>query len=99
MSAMMKKVTKAFVLAVIFAIGCYVSYWQGWSTGNSHGYFQGSNNRAESSSIRHHYEFKQNGNSIFRFDLDTGESCWLQLGKADANEEDGLMHPMQQCSR
>ena len=30
---------------------------------------------------KHRYEFKQNGVSIFRFDLDTGESCWLQLAK------------------
>jgi hypothetical protein len=49
--------------------------------------------------IQHHYEFQQHGVSIFRFDLDTGESCWLQLDKEDAQEEDRLTYPMQQCSR
>jgi hypothetical protein len=34
--------------------------------------------------VKHHYEFQQRGASIFRFDLDTGEACWVQLSEADA---------------
>lgn len=40
---------------------------------------------------QHHYEFKQNGASIYRFDLDTGEACWMQLSQADAGT------PMAHC--
>jgi len=35
--------------------------------------------------VQHRYEFQQKGASIFRFDLDNGEACWMQLSEADAH--------------
>jgi hypothetical protein len=40
---------------------------------------------------QHHYEFKQNGASIYRFDSDTGDACWIQISVADQNT------PMTRC--
>jgi hypothetical protein len=33
----------------------------------------------------HRYEFKQDGATIYRFDLSTGDACWLQLSQLNAN--------------
>jgi hypothetical protein len=95
-----KGVGLALAAIVGFGIGCYISYAVGHAAGESHGYFRG---RQQTDSVKvpekHRYEFRQNGVSIFRFDLDSGESCWLQLGGADAREEDHLKSPMQQCPK
>lgn len=45
-----------------------------------------------SKAVQHHYEFKQNGASIYRFDLETGDACWIQLSQADAGT------PMSHCA-
>jgi hypothetical protein len=95
-----KKWIKASALVIVFVIGCYLSYWRGWSTGNWEGFNRGDTACIQSPvQVKHHYEFKQHGVSIFRFDLDTGESCWLQLSKEDDAEEKYLVNPMQHCSQ
>jgi hypothetical protein len=98
---MKKKVIQTSVSVVVLGIGCYISYMVGYDAGRTHGWYsgyaEGKTINAPASSVKHHYEFKQRGVSIFRFDLDTGESCWLQLSKEDAQEEDHLTNPMQQC--
>ncbi len=100
-----KKIGFLFGAAVVFIIGYFVGHYIGWNVGYKSGFDSGADtvekewtNYGKEHPAQHHYEFKQNGVSIFRFDLDTGESCWLQLGKADAEEEDHLASPMQQCS-
>lgn len=39
----------------------------------------------------HHFTFQERGASIFRFDSDTGQACWMQLSQADAGT------PVPQC--
>jgi hypothetical protein len=102
---MKKKLLLLCAAVVICGIAFYVGYSVGHTDGfkgYEAGYKEGlseSNQHPTPLAEKHHYEFKQNGVSIFRFDLDTGESCWLQLGAADAREEDHLTSPMQQCSK
>ena len=104
---MKKKMLLSFVAVVICGISFYVGYSVGRTNGFKEyeaGYKQGlsenyGNQHPTASAETHRYEFKQNGVSIFRFDLDTGETCWLQLGPADVREEDHLTNPMQQCSK
>jgi hypothetical protein len=79
------------------AIGYRMVYSVGYSAGHSQGYIE-SAARANVPE-KHHYEFKQNGSSIFRLDSETGESCWIQLSEADGRIEDHLTYPMQQCSQ
>jgi hypothetical protein len=86
------------VCAIVYDVGYSGGRAAGFSSGYKTGVDQGHQDGAASTQ-QHHYEFKQNGVSIFRFDLDTGGSCWLQLGGADAREEDHLTNPMQQCSK
>ncbi len=96
----MKRAGFLFGATAIFGIGCFVSYFVGYNAGKSHGYSEG-HQHADSADLleKHHYEFKQNGASIFRFDSNTGESCWIQLSDADGHIEDRLTHPMQQCTQ
>jgi len=98
--------TKKMLLSVGAVLACGIAYSLGYSSGRTDGFGSGYKNGVDqghqdnvASAGKHHYEFKQNGVSIFRFDLDTGESCWLQLGPADAHEEDHLTNPMQQCPK
>lgn len=107
----MRKAWLLLAAIVIFAVGCFIGhayhaqqrYEQAWAAGNKSGFDSGANvvenEWAKYNQGNHHYEFKQNGVSIFRFDLNSGESCWIQLGGADAREEDHLTSPMQQCPK
>jgi hypothetical protein len=97
---------KKILLSVGGVAVCVIVYSMGYSSGRTDGFSSGYKTGVDqghqdgaASAQQHHYEFKQNGVSIFRFDIDTGESCWLQLGPADAREEDHLTNPMQQCSK
>jgi hypothetical protein len=47
----------------------------------------------EAESAQHHYEFKQDGATIYRFDTDTGDACWVQISVADRNT------PMSRCTQ
>lgn len=95
---MKKKIFLSVGAAVVCAIVYHVGYSSGRTDGFNSGYKTGvDHGHQDGAAKQHHYEFKQNGVSIFRFDHDTGESCWLQLGPADAREEDHLTNPMQHC--
>jgi hypothetical protein len=101
----MKKVA-LWVAGVAFLGGaCYASYSRGFANGNKAvcsvppGVMLGETVTQDTpvsnpslKTVQHHYEFKQNGASIYRFDLDTGEACWIQLSQADAGT------PMSRCA-
>lgn len=83
----------ALAIAVV-ALGCYVSYASGYKQGHSRACSNGcpmppgaivSTVPPPPKTVQHNYEFKQNGASIYRFDLGTGEACWMQLSVADRN--------------
>jgi len=92
-----KKWIKASALVFVFVIGCYLSYWRGWGTGNWEGFNRGDiaciEHPAHEVKPQHHYEFKQHGASLFRLDSDTGEACYIQISVADSN---GGMRPCSQ---
>jgi hypothetical protein len=95
-----------FVAAVIFTVGFWFGhvyharqrYDLAWEAGNKNGFDSGADavekewvQYGKDHSAQHHYEFKQNGASIYRLDSDTGEACWIQLSVADHNS------PMTRC--
>lgn len=91
----MKKGLILLTAIAIIGIGCRMVYSVGYSAGHSQAYIE--NVAKANVPEKHHYEFKQNGSSIFRLDSETGESCWIQLSEVDGRIEDHLTHPMQQC--
>jgi hypothetical protein len=97
----MRLASLLFAAVLVFGIGVWFGHSYGAQEKYDRAYAAGEEHERvnQASVVKHHYEFKQNGASIFRFDLDAGESCWLQLSKADAYEEDHLTTPMLQCSQ
>ncbi len=93
----MKNLTRWIVGVFLLAIACYLSYQRGYQNGNKAECLLPAGAVAVPPPMegigkpQHHYEFKQNGASIYRFDLDTGEACWMQLSQADAGT------PMAHC--
>jgi hypothetical protein len=95
-----KKVGLLFAAVVIFGLGFFTgtynqerpgstAYSEGWTKGLA----DGENADIAEKPTLHHYEFKQNGASIYRFDPDTGDACWIQISVADQNT------PMLRCSQ
>jgi hypothetical protein len=91
-----KRAAKVFALVAVLGIGCFASYLIGYEAGRSHGwasgYEQGKMINAVPEPVKHHYELKQHDASIFRFDSDTGEFCWIQLSKGDAAGGPSMPH-------
>jgi hypothetical protein len=98
----MKRVIQAVVTIAFFAVGCYVAYAEGFQKGRidkdqevmRDPFFKKcvANEYSDKQSlpVQHHYEFKQHDASVFRFDLDTGEACYIQISRGDAG---GGMQP------
>jgi hypothetical protein len=103
----MKKATQLAVAIVIFWIGCIVGYSysakarydRAWADGNSNGWSSGvkfqenldGDVRKAEQSLQHHYKFETRGAAIYRFDLDTGEVCYMRISVADSGT------PIKQC--
>jgi hypothetical protein len=81
--------------AIASLVLCIITYQLGVKSGYAHGWVMGSEAQSTTDTEMqvkagetpckqsHHYEFKTNGASIYRFDLDTGESCMIQSNEID----------------
>src|SRR5208282_2106638 len=99
----MKNTFITIVAIIVCGLGCYVSYAKGFEKGfiekdqeitKSDWFKKCISNESLSDApapAKHHYEFKQHEASIFRFDLDTGAACYIQISQADSRG------PVQPC--
>jgi hypothetical protein len=76
-----------FVLILLLPVIGVLAYGygedQGKADGWTAGYSDGFHAQQPVCPVQHHYKFEVNGASIYRFDLDTGESCMLQSNQID----------------
>jgi len=98
----MKPAVQAVIALAILAGGCYASYSKGFLNGRIDKdqevmkdpfFLKCFANDKQAIPAQHHYEFKQHDASVFRFDLDTGEACYIQISRGDAG---GGMKPCPQ---